>query len=262
MANLQTAQVANYDFGATAAAIVFAVAATATATFAGQPTSGNILVLGTLVGAITYQFTNSAPSPGYVAVAIGANADATATNLAAAINAQNALNNQGATAVAAANVVTITDDTPGTGGNSDTLSTNDGNIAVTPFAGGVANSTSVGLLVFSVGEAAYNYGGGKAELHFECPINGPNGIGIRPVTNPLTITVQVSPDGVNWANTTAPNNITAIVGYVLGPGQDIDFAVAFRAGTDKFFRVNAQGPGRGLLQIRSQQSVKIDIVEI
>jgi hypothetical protein len=259
MANLQTAQVANYDFGATAAAIALAAAATATVTFNAQPTSGNVVVIGTSKGTFTYEFNNSAPAAGHIQVAIGANANATAANLAAAINLQS---NQGATAVDVTNVVTLTDTTPGTGGNSDTLSTDDGNIAVTAWTGGTANSSSVGILEFSVGEAAYNYGGGKAVLHFECPINGPNGIGIRPITNPLTLSIQVSPDGINWAATTAPNNLTAITNYVLGPGQDIDFTVAFRAGVDKFFRLNAQGPGRGLLQIRSQRGVQIDIVEI
>lgn len=253
MANLQTAQVANYDFGASAAAVVLAVAATASLTFGANATSGKVVVIGTPEGAIVYEFNNGAPQAGHIAVAIGAAATDTAANLAAAI-----VTNQAAavTATVLTNVVSLVDVGGGASGNANTLSTDDADITVAAWAGGVDASASVGTLVFSV------KGGGKALLHIEVPVNGPNGIGIRPVTNALAVSIQVSKDGITWAATTAQNNITAITAASVGAGQSKDYELGLRQGVDNFFRLNATGGGRGILQIRSQQSVGIDIVRI
>jgi hypothetical protein len=90
--------------------------------------------------------------------------------------------------------------------------------------------------------------GGKRSLHFEA-------IG----DNPITVTVQVSPDGSSWSNTSAANNNTAVVSEVLPAGVWKEYQVNLRAGKDTFMRVLASGADRCQLQIRGGTAENLGI---
>jgi hypothetical protein len=81
---------------------------------------------------------------------------------------------------------------------------------------------------------------GKRTLRFEAV--GEN--------NPITVTVQVSPDGSAWSNTSAAANVTAVVSEVIGVGQWKEYVVNLRAEKDLYMRVNASGGDRAQMQMR------------
>lgn len=256
MPNLQTAQVSNYDFGAPAAALVAASAATATVVFAGLPVDGETVEVGTSRGSFIFEFdSNSAVTAGHVAVAIGVDAATTAANFKAVVNApgQAAM---GVTASGGSTTITLTDNVPGALGNQNTISENATNVTATAWTGGVDESVSEAVLKFTV-----KYGG-KLILTFTTPQLGSNGFAQNPVGNDMTVTAQVSADDLTYNATTNSNNGTAITGVSVPSGQQKEFVLLLRAGIDKFLRIGATGGARGQLQIRAAQSVGLDIARI
>jgi hypothetical protein len=245
MPALQTAQVDNYDFGAPNVAIVAAAAATLLITFTGNPTTGDLLEISTPTGELTVDFTNGSPTPGAVACAIGLADTNTNTNLVALLNSY-ALQ-LGATAVATTTLeTTLTNSTPGSAGNSGTVSTTSSVLTLGTWGGGVDADAAVGIIQFSIEF------GGKIHLHFENPI----------ALTPSTITVEFSTDGIHWTAAATAANLVAINGVTLNPLQTLDYTVLARAGVDKFMRVSASGGNRLAMQVRRQQSVGFDLIRM
>lgn len=116
--------------------------AAATVTCASVAAADTVTVGGVVFTAIA---NGSTPSS-YKQFSVGASDNACATNLAAAINAQqkSPAVNRTVTAVAATNVVTITADAEGTGGNAITLVTSNGTRLAATGSGNLAGGTATG----------------------------------------------------------------------------------------------------------------------
>lgn len=102
-----------------------------------------------------------------------------------------------------------------------------------------------------------NQMGGKLELLVENPISS------RPATpgfentglqQPITYSIQVAPDDGTGApdtfvDTTAADNLEAVVDVVVGPGQNNAHTILLRPGVDQYVLVVASGGARGQLQV-------------
>lgn len=80
--------------------------------------------------------------------------------------------------------------------------------------------------------------GGKVTLHIE-PKSQFGGHD-EEAESDVEVSVEVSPDGVTFAATTAANNLTAVTDVTIGRLQARDFVVALRRGTDAYVRVTAR----------------------
>ena len=97
--------------------------------------------------------------------------------------------------------------------------------------------------------------GGKVQLRFENPITdtgAPNSTFNQAEVNDLTVSVQVAPmlaDGTPgvFVPTTSADNLEAVVGEVIGAGQNMDYTLLLRPGIDVFVAIRAEGATRGHL---------------
>ena len=89
--------------------------------------------------------------------------------------------------------------------------------------------------------------GGRQQLRFEA----------SDAENDVTVSVEVSEDGVSFNATTVANNLTAVTNEVILPRTSREFTVLLRAGLDNFMRVRASGGDRGELQIRGPGELEI-----
>jgi hypothetical protein len=90
--------------------------------------------------------------------------------------------------------------------------------------------------------------GGKLVLTFENPPDNPDGS--------LTVSVEVSDDGVTYAATTAGNNLVAVTNAVVIARQHRTFELGLRT-DDNFMRVRASGSLRGILMIHGDEMLEI-----
>jgi len=102
-----------------------------------------------------------------------------------------------------------------------------------------------------------NNAGGKLELLVENPVSS------RPATpgfentglqQPITYSIQVAPvlgTGLpgTFADTTAADNLEAVVDVVVGPGQNNSHTILLRPDVDAFVLMVASGGARGQLQV-------------
>lgn len=89
--------------------------------------------------------------------------------------------------------------------------------------------------------------GGRLQLTFENPEDS--------VAN-LEVTVQVGEDGTTWADTSAANNLTAIANQTIVRKAHRTYEMLLRT-IDNYFRVQAVGATRGILQMRGDQKLEI-----
>ena len=92
--------------------------------------------------------------------------------------------------------------------------------------------------------------GGKCTLRFENPEGVADG----------EVTVQVSDDGVTYADTSAANNLVAVANEAIPQKQWKEYVILLRQTQDAFMRVQAVGGTRMQLQIR--KDAKLEIVQI
>ena len=81
--------------------------------------------------------------------------------------------------------------------------------------------------------------GGKLDLCFE-NLEAPD----------LTVSVEVSEDGVTYAATTAADNLAVVTDEVVAGGCNKDFTVLARQDLDNYVRVRALGGTRANMQVR------------
>lgn len=89
--------------------------------------------------------------------------------------------------------------------------------------------------------------GGKLQLLFENPDGESDGV----------VTVQVSPDGTTWADTTAAANLEAVADVTVERRCSRQAEILIRPNEDAFMRVQASGGTRMALQIRGDAILEI-----
>lgn len=72
------------------------------------------------------------------------------------------------------------------------------------------------------------------------------------------VTVQVAPDGAAWADTTVANNLVAVVTEAIPRAQKRDFTILLRQDEDAWFRVQALGGCRMVMQVRADMDLEIE----
>lgn len=90
--------------------------------------------------------------------------------------------------------------------------------------------------------------GGKLDIKFENP---------APSSVPFIATLQVSADGITWADTSATSNGEAVAAVSVPPRESKEFTVILRADKDRHFRLRASGGTRGQVQIRPDSILEI-----
>lgn len=279
MPSTQVAHVANFDFQAPVEPITTdPVAPSCTVTFTGstQATDGDTIRISDGEQEVTFEFDDdSSVIQGNVAVPIGASAAADLASLIAAIDASGLQVTTEDTTGVGDEQVTITLDLPresSVGANINNrpyptdyeqynglqnLALGATPPALTDYAGGV-NFTALpedrGSKHFPSGVLRLKVNnGGLVAVRIE------NGDGLHP----LDVTLQVSADGVTWANTSAANNGDAVVNEAVARTAAVDFSVLLRQDTDNYLRLVARGTGgesRGQMQLRGRPA--LDIVQI
>lgn len=73
-------------------------------------------------------------------------------------------------------------------------------------------------------------------------------------------TLQVSPDGSTWADTSAANNLAAVADETVVKRGSASFETLLRAGEDLYLRLLAVGGARGQMQVRGE--AELDILSI
>ena len=112
-------------------------------------------------------------------------------------------------------------------------------------------------LAGQLGFRVRNQMGGKLELVFENPISSrpaTPGFELTGLQLPITYSIQVAAadaagDPDTFADTSAANNLEAVVDVVVGPGQRNAHTVLLRPGIDAFVLVIASGGARGQMQV-------------
>lgn len=89
--------------------------------------------------------------------------------------------------------------------------------------------------------------GGKLALRFENTEGEADG----------EVTVQVSDDNVTFADTAA-ENLVAVANEAIQRGTHKDYTILLRAGVDNYFRVQAAGGCRMVMQVRSDMDLGIE----
>jgi hypothetical protein len=130
--------------------------------------------------------------------------------------------------------VTVTDNYLGVQGNGANYVATAGTTPPTAvsFSGGLDADRRACPLIFYVPER-----GGRINATFEA------------ADDAVTVTLQVSQDGITYSNTTAPNNVSAVVSQTIPARTRWSFPLLLREGKDKYLRLVATGPGIGCLEI-------------
>ena len=90
--------------------------------------------------------------------------------------------------------------------------------------------------------------GGKLALRFENTEGEADG----------EVTVQVAPDGTTWADTTDAENLAAVANEAIPRAQYRDFTILLRQTEDAWFRVQAAGGCRMVMQARADMNLEIE----
>jgi hypothetical protein len=88
--------------------------------------------------------------------------------------------------------------------------------------------------------------GGKVSMRFE------NAEGLYDGT----VSVQVSPDGSTWADTTDADNLKGVVDEVIPQVEHRDYTLLLREGVDTHMRVVGLGETRLQVQIRADMNLE------
>lgn len=114
-----------------------------------------------------------------------------------------------------------------------------GQVSSYPFGAPAATGT---VLVFKSRDRT----GGPVNFLFETP----------DADGDITVSVEVSPDGITYVATTAGHHGVAVTAEVILPRTRRDFTVALRATVDNFVRIRASGSDRGSVQIRANEGLE------
>jgi hypothetical protein len=119
------------------------------------------------------------------------------------------------------------------------------------------DAPSIEGLAGQLGFRVRNNTGGKVELIFENPISSrpaTPGFELTGLQQPITYSIQVAPDDGSGApdtfvDTTAADNLEAVVDVTVEPGCRNSHTILLRPGTDAFVLVAASGGARGQMQV-------------
>ncbi len=90
--------------------------------------------------------------------------------------------------------------------------------------------------------------GGKVQIRFENEEGDNDG----------TVSVKVAPDGSTWVDTTAADNLEAIVDEVIPRAQHRDFTILLRQEEDAYMQVVGLGETRLQVQLRSDMNLEVE----